>query len=223
MHEAIGGVLPFAVGVALSPMPIVAMLLMLLTPRARATGTSFLLGWIAGVAVAGAVVLAVLGSAGASDSGAPATWTGWLKVVLGVALLGLAVREWRRRPGPAEEPARPPWMAALDSVTPVKAAGLAFVLSAVNPKNLALIIGGAAVVAGADLPVADQAVTWAVFTVVASIGVATPMAIYLFLGDRAADVLHGLETWMMRSNTAVMAVLLVVIGVKLIGDGIAIL
>lgn len=221
MHEAIGGVLPFAVGVALSPMPIVAMLLMLLTPRAKATGTSFLLGWIAGVAVAGAVVLTVLGAAGASDSGTPATWTAWLKLALGVALLGLAVREWRQRPGPGEEPVRPPWMAALDSVTPVKAAGLAFLLSAVNPKNLALIIGGAAVVAGADLPVADQAAVWAVFTVVASIGVATPMAIYLFLGDRAADVLHRLEVWMARSNTAVMAVLLVVIGAKLIGDGIA--
>lgn len=47
------------------------------------------------------------------------------------------------------------------------------------------------------------------------------MAIYFLGGRRAGDVLGGLRDWMSRNNTAIMAVLLLVIGAKLIGDGIA--
>ena len=46
MGEAIGQLLPFAVGVAISPLPIVAVVLMLVTPRARSNGPAFLAGWI---------------------------------------------------------------------------------------------------------------------------------------------------------------------------------
>ena len=104
MGEAIGGILPFAVGVAISPFPIVGMVFMLLTPKAKPNGFSFLFGWIAGVAGAGTVVLVVLDAIGVSDDNdAPATWTYWLKLVLGLALLLLAVRQWQHRPHPGDE------------------------------------------------------------------------------------------------------------------------
>jgi hypothetical protein len=60
-----------------------------------------------------------------------------------------------------------------------------------------------------------------VFTVIAAVGVAIPMGIYLFMGSRAATTLDHLKDWMARNNTAVMAVLLLIIGVKLLGDGIS--
>jgi hypothetical protein len=74
VREAIGQVLPFAVGVAISPMPIVAVVLMLVTPRARTNGPAFILGWVVGIAVAGAILLAIAGPANASDDGQPAQW-----------------------------------------------------------------------------------------------------------------------------------------------------
>jgi threonine/homoserine/homoserine lactone efflux protein len=125
MGEAIGALLPFAVGVAVSPMPVVAMVLMLITPRARANGITFVLGWVLGIAVAGAILLSLAGSADASDDGAPATWVNWLKLVLGVLLLLLAAKEWRARPRPGAQVAMPKWMGALDGMTPPKAGGLA--------------------------------------------------------------------------------------------------
>jgi len=70
--KAIGDSLPLAVGVALSPLPIIAVVLMLTTPRARVNGPVFVLGWLAGLAVVGAIVLCVAGPAGASSSGSPA-------------------------------------------------------------------------------------------------------------------------------------------------------
>ena len=93
MGEAIGQLLPFAVGVALSPTPIVAMILMLITPKARVNGIVFVLGWMVGVAVAGAILLALADPTGASDDGEPAEWTYWLRLVLGVLLLLVAARE----------------------------------------------------------------------------------------------------------------------------------
>src|SRR5262245_55435859 len=109
MGEAIGQMLPFAVGVALSPMPIVAMVLMLLTPKAKVNGSMFLVGWVIGVAVAGAICLAVIGPSTTTDSGTTADWTFWLKIVLGLALVALAVKEWKQRPGPDEEVPMPKW------------------------------------------------------------------------------------------------------------------
>lgn len=72
MAEAIGAVLPLGIGVALSPIPIIAMVLMLATPRGRANGSAFVVGWVLGLAAAGTVVLLVSGGAGASDRGSPA-------------------------------------------------------------------------------------------------------------------------------------------------------
>ena len=59
MGEAIGGILAMAVGVAISPFPIIAIVLMLGTPRARVNGPGFALGWLLGLSVVGAVVLAL--------------------------------------------------------------------------------------------------------------------------------------------------------------------
>ena len=87
MGEAIGQILAPAVGVALSPVPIIAVILMLVTPRARANGPAFVVGWLAGLAVVGVIVLSVAGPSDASEDGAPATWVSILKIVL-AALVG---------------------------------------------------------------------------------------------------------------------------------------
>ena len=105
--------LPFAVGVAISPMPIVAMVLMLLTSKAKVNGFAFLAGWIVGILVAGAIVLAIVGPSNATDEGVPATWTNWLKLLLGLLLVALAVKEWKARPAPGEDTSMPKWMDAL--------------------------------------------------------------------------------------------------------------
>lgn len=221
MGEAIGQMLPFAFGVALSPMPIVAIVLMLITPKARSNGLSFLAGWVVGVAAAGAIVVAVVGPSATSDEGQPEDWTFWLKLVLGMLLFVVGIREWRGRPGAGEAVELPKWMSALDRFTPAKAAGTGVLLSALNPKNLIFIVGGATVVAQAAISGGEQAVVWALFTLIASIGVLVPVAIYFAMGERASAMLDEIKSWMARNNAAVMAVLILVIGVKLIGDGIA--
>jgi hypothetical protein len=115
----------------------------------------------------------------------------------------------------------PKWMGALDSVNPPKAGGLAIVFGTINPKNLLLIVGGAAAVAQTGVSTGDQVVAWIVFTLIATIGVAAPLVIYFVMGARAGAILDGLKTWLAHHNAAIMAVLCLIIGVKLIGDAIS--
>ncbi|WP_423464904.1 GAP family protein [Promicromonospora sp. MS192] len=102
--------------------------------------------------------------------------------------------------------------------------GLAVLLGAVNPKNLLLVVsGGAAIAAAAPGDTSATVVAALVFAVVASVGVVTPVVIYVALGSRAGPVLDELRSWMVRNNAAIMAVLLLVLGAKMLGDGISVL
>ena len=124
MGKAIGGSLPLAVGIALSPIPIIAVVLMLTSRKARVNGPSFILGWLLGLGIVGVIVLSLAGSAGASKSGSPAAWVSWVKIVLGALLLLVAARQFRRRPHGDEEAQRPKWMATIDKTTPPAALGV---------------------------------------------------------------------------------------------------
>ncbi|HKE97637.1 MAG TPA: GAP family protein [Actinomycetes bacterium] len=223
MGAAVGDVLGLAAGVAVSPLPIVAVILMLATPRGRANGSLFVAGWMAGLAVLGTIVLLLAGPADASSGGEPAAWTGWLELALGVLALLLAAQQWRNRPAGGVPPEMPRWMAGLDRLEPVGAFGLGALLSAVNPKNGALTIAAAASIAGTGLPGVQQAATLAVFVVVGSLGVLAPLAVHLVAGERAARILDDWKTWASVHNAAVLGVLFLVFGVKLVGDGIGVL
>ncbi|NKS66600.1 GAP family protein [Rhodococcus hoagii] len=220
MGTAIGDVLPLAIGVAISPIPIIATILMLLTPRAGSTATAFLAGWILGIAV-GYVVFVAIGSAidlSSNPDGNAVTAT--IRLVLGVLLLALAVKQWRTRPAPGEEPSMPAWLAAIDKVTPGNALALGVGLSAINPKNLLMIVGAAVAVSQLDVGVGAKTVTGVVFTILAASTVAVPVVGYFTMRERATSWLQGLKVWLTANNAAVMAVLLLVIGVSLIGKGI---
>jgi threonine/homoserine/homoserine lactone efflux protein len=180
-------------------------------------GPAFLLGWIGGLTVLGALVLVAAGGADASAEGEPATWVSVVKLALGAVLLVLAVRQWRDRDVAKETPK---WMRSLDALSPVKAAGTAVLLSSVNPKNLVLTIGAAAAIAQTGIEPAEQAIAYAVFVVIGSLGVLIPLGLSLFLGERSEPLLDRLRSWMAANNTVIMAVLLLVIGAKLVGDGI---
>ena len=220
MGSAIGAVLPLALGVALSPIPIIAVVLMLATPRGGVNGSSFLLGWLVGLSVVGTIVLLLSGGSGGSDGSEPATWVGVVSLLLGVALIVLAGLQWRRRPRGGTV-ALPGWMASIDRFGPVKSAGLGLALSAANPKNLLITVGAAAAIAQAGVSPGGQAVALGLFVLLGTLGPGVPLAIYLGLGARSQRILERLRGWMAAHNTAIMCVLLVVIGLKLLGDGIS--
>jgi hypothetical protein len=141
MGQAVGQVLPLGVAAALSPFPIIGVVLMLTARRATVNGLSFLLGWLVGCAALGAVVLVVADSGNASSATGPALWTGIARIVLGVLSLLVSVKYWRGRPRGEQEAELPSWMSAIDRFGAARAAGTGVLLSAANPKNALLIVG----------------------------------------------------------------------------------
>lgn len=221
MGQALGSVLPLAVAVAVFPVPIIAVVLVLGSDRGTAKGLAFVLAWLAGLAAVGAVALALGGLAGADDSGEPATWVSLLLLGLGVLLLVLAVGQWRGRPSAGEEAPVPGWMRTVDEFTASRAAAAGFALTALNPKNVLLTVAAAAEIAEVGLPAGQEIVVLIGFVVVASAGVLAPLVLSLVLGERSRAPLDALRGWMARHNAAIMTVLFLLIGAKLIGDAIS--
>jgi threonine/homoserine/homoserine lactone efflux protein len=220
MGNVIGDLLPLAVGVAISPIPIIATILMLLAPRAGATSAGFLMGWVAGIVGAVAVFTVIASSAGLSTSDGPSTTASWVKLVLGVLLLPLSWKQWQARPRTDETAKLPKWMTAIDTITLGKAVGLGFALSAVNPKNLLMCLAAGATIGAGDLTVGESVVSVAVFTVIATCSVAVPVVAYALMKERMERPLGELKSWLESNNATVMCVVLLVIGVALIGKGI---
>jgi hypothetical protein len=219
MGSAIGQTMGLAVGVAISPVPIIAVILMLFTPKAKSNSVTFLLGWLFGLVAVGTIVL--LADVASSD-GSESDSSGGLKVVLGIVFLVLAAKNWRNRPEAGTEPEMPKWMASIDGFTPVKSFGLGAVLSGVNPKNLALTVAAAASISATSLSNGDQFAVLGVFVVLASLTVALPVVFYLAMGHKADATLTTWKEWLSANNATVMMVLFVVFGIKLLGDGLGI-
>ena len=221
MGTAIGTTLPLAVGVAISPLAIIAVILLLVTPRARTTGPAFLVGWLLGLAVVGAMVLVVVEPAGATSTSNPATWASVLQLAIGALLLLFAITQWRGRPVDGQGADTPKWMGAIDAFTPAKALLLGAVFSGVKPKNLLLTIGAASLIAETGISGAQEAIALAIFVIVGSVGIAVPVVIYFALGTRADTVLERMKAWMLLHNAVIMTTLCVVFGAVLIGDAIS--
>lgn len=220
MGEAIGDILPLALGVAISPIPIIAVILMLFAPRAGSTSMGFMIGWVAGIVFAVVVFLLLAGLIGDGGDDGPPTAVSWIKLVLGVLLILLAVMQWRGRPKAGIEPELPGWMRSIDSFTPGKATGLGFLLSAVNPKNLAMAIAAGVAIGGVGLPGGQQTVAVIVYVVIAASTVAIPVVGYAVAADRMRGPLDELKSWLEANNATVMAVLLLVIGFVVFGKGL---
>ena len=220
LGEVIGDLLPLALGVAISPVPIIAVILMLLAPRAKAASVAFSIGWLIGVSAVVLVVTLAIDPADDGDAGGPSTFTSILEIVLGATAILLAVRQWRSRPRGDDEPHLPGWMAAVDKMTGARAFSLGVALSALNPKNLTLSLAAGVTIAGGELDNADTTIVLVVFVAIAASTVVLPVAAFLVARSRVQGPLDELRTWLTANNATVMAVLLLVIGTVILGKGV---
>jgi threonine/homoserine/homoserine lactone efflux protein len=165
------------------------------------------------------IVLVVFGGADDPDSTASDS-VEWGKIALGVLFLAMARRQWKKRPRAGETAEMPKWMAAVDHFTPVRALVLGVGLSAVNPKNLALTLAASASIAQAGLSAGDDAIAVAIFVVLGSVTVAGSVLFSLIARQTADRSLASIKDFMVQHNAVIMLVILLILGAKLIGDGI---
>ena len=144
----------------------------------------------------------------------------WGKIVVGVVFLLHRRRQWRSRPAPGAEPEMPKWMAGIDAFSPGQGVRARPAARGVNPKNLLLSAGAGPASPSSGSTTTDAVVSLVVFVVVGSITIAGPVVYYLVGGDTAKTALDSTKEWLAVHNAAVMTVLFLVFGVKLIADGL---
>lgn len=210
-------VVPLAVATAVSPLPLVVLLVVLLTPRAVPNGLALVAGWAMALLVVGAVTVMLVGSgAGLDERG---TVVSTLEVLVGLVLLLLAARQWSRRPRGGAEAIVPRWLIVADQSTPLRAFAMGAVLVMANPKNLALAVAAAGAVAGASTESGTRAWALVLFAALGTAGLAVPLGLRMSLGTRADGLLSRWRRWLVVHGTPVASGLLAAIGCLLLLRG----
>jgi hypothetical protein len=208
--------IPLALVVAISPLSIIPAVLVLQTPRPRPTGLAFLGGWLLGLAALTAVFVVSSDALGALRNSPPA-WVSWLRIVLGLALIGYGIYEWLTRRRHTESPK---WMRTFATLTPARAGLTGLVLVIVRLEVLTMCALAGLAIGGSGLGMAANWITATIFVVVAASTVAIPVLAYAGAGDRLNEPMVRLKDWMERNNAALLAAILLVIGLMVLHNGV---
>jgi len=217
--DTITDILPLAAGIALSPIPIAAVVSILLVTDTR-KASAFLLGWAAGILAVALLVLFVPGLR--MFNGDPTPMAGWLRIFLGGALFAVAWRKWQKRPSSEAPVEEPKFLAKIDSYNSWKTLVLGVSLSVFNPKSFVLTSASAMTIYEAKIVGKDKALIIVIFALIASLSVGLPIAYTWARRAKAQKILEEFKDWLLANNTAVTVALLVVFAMLIVGSGLKI-
>ncbi|HEX9174794.1 MAG TPA: GAP family protein [Mycobacterium sp.] len=213
----LAALIPLALVVALSPLSIIpAVVLVLHSPHPRRTGLAFLLGWLAGLAGVTAIFVGVPRLLDGFHIQLP-PWTDWVRIVLGVVLIVLAVWLWVKRKRSTHQPK---WLDRTKRITPTAAATIGIVLVLANPKVLAMNAAAGLVIGTGELGVPGVWLAVAYYTALDGSTAAAPVLAHAVAAERVDRQLEHARRWMENQQAAITAVLLVLVGAVLVYTGI---
>ena len=218
MLQAIGHILPIALAVALSSVPIMVTIYILLSPDRSRSAMPFAVGWVIGLALVIGIcaLLAQLVPAPRVPQRADTT-VGTLEMLVGLALVVIGIfsfRHARHTPSPAV----PKFLQRTPG--PWESFGLAIVLN-LRPKALLLAIAGGLTIRGDTRSVTEALVVIAVYTIIGASTVVGPIIATLVAPKRMEPRLTSLRDWLIRNGEAMTALIVVMIGVVIVGMGLA--
>ncbi|MFB8387292.1 GAP family protein [Microbacterium sp. NPDC055910] len=219
MLVVLADLLTIAVAVAISPLAIVAVILMATAGKGRSNGTAFVLGCYVFMVVFVGVLVLIGRAAGTEDAhSVPRLLVDGVEILLGIALLTMAVLQWRKR-GTKDTPG---WMDKLDGLTVGKAFIVGVLLSGpLSPKDLPLLIAAGGRISQADLPVEQIASVILIFAAIGITAVAIPWVVSIVAPHRAEATLAKPRDWLVANHAVIVTVLFIILGFKLVGSGVA--
>ena len=202
-------------GIALEPFPLTAFILVLSAEKGTRKGLAFILGWLACLVAVIAAVIVTTGNNPPAPQTAPSDAALAVKLAAGVVLILIAVRQRRRMGRPRKPPA---WMARLDQLSLLGAAGLAAFL-----QPWTLVAAGAATVVEAKLDTAGSYLVLVLFCLLA-----TSSFLYLelyatFASGKAAARLERMRKWLDSHQDQVVIAICLLLGLWLAGKSIYLL
>lgn len=219
LYQAVGTSLPMALAIALSPIPVIAVVLILSGRSGTRNGALFALGWVVGIGLLSALVTVVFSGADDPESTSSAI-ADWGRVLGGGALIALGVRKWLGRPRAGEEVELPGWMASLGDMAPMRVLGFGLFISAVNPKHFALVASATTAIVETGVHDTDLVAAVALFVLLSSGTVIGAVAAQAVGGEGARSFLDGVRRFMVANSTVMIVLLLLILGANILGDGL---
>ncbi|AIS58769.1 GAP family protein [Listeria ivanovii] len=215
MDSAFSAILSPAVGILISPFPIVGLILILLSNKARINSIFYTIGWIIGNIAIFFIGLFLMSSA-VNSSGDQSMLVKIVLIVLGGLLILLGAHDFMKRPKNGEKAATPKWFEKMSNIKPGGAMIFAFALSAINPKNMLLSLTAGVSVGALNLAGGQETATIIMFTLIACCSIYIPTIAFLVAGDKLNKVLDSARKWLIQNNSVIMAVLFLFIGLSVI-------
>lgn len=207
--------IPLALVITLSPLSIIPAVLVLHSPHPRPAALMYLLGWVIALAALTAIFVELSSLMGNLNQ-AP-KWASWLRIVIGTALIVFGIVRWLGRHRSSHMPG---WMRQLSTVTPTKAGAIGAALAVINPKVLFICAAAGLAIGTEGIGTPEAWLAVAIFVAIAASSVALPVLAYALSGDRLDGALSRLKDWMEKHNAALVAVILVVIGLLVLYKGV---
>jgi len=204
--------IPTVVGMIISPLPIVAIIAILLSARGRSAAPAYTGAFLA--VTFAFVAIGAATTAGASSSGSSSgakTVILVLTILLTVGFAALAIASWLGRPKNGAEPHVPGWLAAIDTITPARAAGLGLIMAVTNSKNIPLELKGGATIGAAHLPLAAAIGLCVAFAIVGTLALIVPTLLAASGSEAVKHALGRLKSEMMAHNAIIMTVLFAIL------------
>lgn len=219
--------LAYAAGVAISPTPIIVVLLMLFSRSGRGNAFAFLIGWVVGLSLLAIVIYLFLNTGkSALESSSPFSRPA-IEIFLGIGVIWIGKREWNKPLKQNAKEATPKWMASADQMlttssdkfTPRRALFLAIFMSALSPKNIALMLAFGITLMQADLTKSEGGALLILFVLLSSLAIGIPVLYAMVKGDGAQDELNQMKGWVVQNRSRAMSLLLFVLGGIMILNG----
>lgn len=221
MIDALKDALPMAIGLALSPFPLIAIIILLMTPKAKSNALWFLLGWFLGIYFIGLLILLIPGLD--ADGGIPTIFSGIVRIVIGLILLIFAFKSWLKRPRPGDEVITPKLFLTIDTFGLKKSMFTGFLFSAANVKNLAFSAAGAARMDQSLSGDGNTFIALAIFALIGSSVLMFPVMVYVIAGEKIEPTFLVWKKWLIKNNKMLLVVILSFIGLILLKAGLQIL
>lgn len=206
-----------AIWCAIEPVPISGLLLTLASSDGRRSGVGFAIGWV--LSFAGVIVLTLLATGGVplATHSRPSLVVDAAKMALGGGMLLFALLYWRHaRHASNQGKPTPRWHAWVDSISPLRAALLAFLL-----QPWPLIAAGALTITQSDLKSTGDVLSLLAFFLLSSSTVLICVAFTLFDPARAEPILNRLRRWFEAHTAAIIVISSSVVGLLMLERGLA--
>ena len=220
MASEFGDVFIAAIAAAISPVPIIAAILILFSAHARRNGILYLSGWVAGMLICIGLVLVLPEDLDFKRGAVLATASAGFRIFIGLLFVVAAVAVWIRRPKQGESHPLPAWTNRIEGLTGLQALLLAIGLAVINPKNLALAFSTIVSIAEAGALPRQARLALALFVFIGSVTIAVPVFYRLIAGKQADAQLQAWKEWLTYNNATVVCVVLLMMGVMIIGKGV---